>query len=210
MSGIKINSSDDFNFLWQRFKEGDQRAFSFFYDLYVDDLHRYASKLTDDRELLKDTIQEIFVEFYERRDKISVPAEHLKYYLFLALKRALVKRIRRARKFIPFDPAYVPVFMADYSAEDQLVKSERENEISRKIAKAVSQLPSGQREVLYLRFNEMLGYEEVAGILDISVESVRKQVYRAIKTLKQVFGEEGFNLLLIFFSKKRLKKLSMF
>ena len=71
---------------------------------------------------------------------------------------------------------------------------------------ALLQLPAKQKEAIYLRFNQSLEYEEVAEILHISVESVRKQVYRAVKTLREILGNESSVILISFFSKKSLKK----
>ncbi|MGC9355842.1 MAG: sigma factor-like helix-turn-helix DNA-binding protein [Mariniphaga sp.] len=45
---------------------------------------------------------------------------------------------------------------------------------------------------MYLRFNESLDYEQVARLLDISVESARKQVYRALKTMREEISVSTF------------------
>jgi RNA polymerase sigma factor (sigma-70 family) len=66
-----------------------------------------------------------------------------------------------------------------------MIEEEEEKELKYKINEALRQLPARQKEALYLRFNESLDYPEVAQLLEISVESARKQVYRALKTLRE-------------------------
>jgi RNA polymerase sigma factor (sigma-70 family) len=62
----------------------------------------------------------------------------------------------------------------------------------------LNKLPAKQKETLYLRFNESLDYPEIAQMLNISIESVRKQVYRALKSIRESFSNEPFIFLLVF------------
>ena len=68
-----------------------------------------------------------------------------------------------------------------------MIENEEESEKRRRIEFMISELPLKQKEALYLRFNESMEYPEIAKVMKISVESVRKQVYRAIKTVREVF-----------------------
>ena len=92
-------------------------------------------------------------------------------------------------------------FEPEYSIEFQMIEQEKEAEINRKVIHAIGTLPSKQREAIYLRFNESLEYSEIAEILDIHIESVRKQVHRAIKTIRQMIDKESF-ITLLFLLKK--------
>jgi RNA polymerase sigma factor (sigma-70 family) len=67
---------------------------------------------------------------------------------------------------------------------------------------ALIQLPAKQKEAVYLRFNESLEYNEIAAILEITVESVRKQVHRALKTVREIIGKEADMFLFALFEKK--------
>jgi len=93
-------------------------------------------------------------------------------------------------------------FEPQYSIEFQIIEQEKDAEINRKVMNALNQLPAKQKEVVYLRFNESLEYSEIAGILEITVESVRKQVYRALKTVREIVGNESVPIFLTFILKK--------
>ena len=196
--GIEVNENY-WLVIWNRFKSGDKEAFAILYNLHIDKLYHYGTKLCQDEEAVKDALQELFLELFLKRDKIGIAPEHLKYWLLLALKRNLIKKLQADRK-ISHNLQESVDFEPQYSIEFQIIALENETEINRKVLDALSQLPAKQKEAIYLRFNESLEYSEIAEILEITVESVRKQVYRALKTVREIVGIESlkilFNLLL--------------
>ena len=187
--------------VWTRFKTGDQEAFAILYNLHVDKLYSYGIKLSKDEEAVKDALQELFLELYIKRDKIKISPENLKFYLILALKRNLIKKLQSDRKIIhSFNEALD--FEPEYSIEFQIIEQEKDAEINRQVINALNQLPSKQKEAVYLRFNEALEYVEISGILEITVESVRKQVHRALKTVREIIGNDSLTIYFNLFVKK--------
>lgn len=187
--------------IWSRFREGDKEAFAVLYNLHVNNLFSYGTKICKDEDAVKDSLQEIFMDLYLRRNKIDLSEEKLKYYLLLALKRSLIKKMEAGRKLIrQFNES--TDFEADYSIEFQIIEHEKEEEIRQKVVTALNQLPAGQKEAIYLRYNESLEYSEVAQILNITVESVRKQVFRALKTIREIIDNQSITILFSFFHKK--------
>lgn len=198
---LKAVNMDDLPGVWSRFKSGDQEAFAILYNLHIDALYSYGTKLCKDGDSIKDALQELFLELYLKRDKIKIAPENLKFYLLLALKRNLIKKLKANKKMIRgFDEALN--FEPQYSIEFQIIEQEKDAEINRKVTNALNQLPAKQKEVVYLRFNESLEYSEIAGILEITVESVRKQVHRALKTVREIVGIESIPIFFNFFVKK--------
>ena len=164
------------------------------YNLHIDTLYHYGTKLCKDEEAVKDALQEVFLELFLKRDKIGIAPEHLKYWLLLALKRNLIKKLQANRKISHNSQESVD-FEPEYSIEFQIIEMEKDAEINSKILYALSQLPDKQKESIYLRFNESLEYSEIAEILEITIESVRKQVYRALKTVREIIGNDSFKIL---------------
>lgn len=173
--------------VWNRYRRGDQEAFAIFYNLHIDHLYHYGTKLCKDSDTLKDSLQELFLEFFLSRERISTMPENLKYYLMLALKRNLVRKLK-AGKLVTHDAEKSLEFEPEYNIEFKIIEQENEKEIHNILMNALKKLPSKQKEAIYLRFNESLEYTEIANILEISVESVRKQIYRAIKTIRKIIG----------------------
>lgn len=93
------------------------------------------------------------------------------------------------------------MFEPEYSIEKAIIHAEQEAETNRKVLRSLNNLPSKQKEALYLRFNEALAYSEIATLLEISIESVRKQVYRALKSIRTSLANDSL-LFFSFFRKK--------
>ncbi|MGQ8338987.1 RNA polymerase sigma factor [Sunxiuqinia sp. A32] len=188
--------------IWKRFLEDDKEAFAEIYNAFVDDLFRYGTKLCQDVELVKDVIQETFLDLYLNRKKNKVQVDHLKFYLILSLKRNLIRKMQKGRKIENRPIVESDLFDTQYSFEEQIIREESDSEVWNKVINAMKQLPPKQKEAIYLRFNQSLEYDEISQMLDISVESVRKQVYRAIKAVRDQLNENELTLFSIFIRHK--------
>ena len=183
---------------WSRFTEDDKEAFAEIYNTFVDDLFRYGTKICPDEEMVKDAIQEVFMDLYLNRRNKKKFATNLKFYLILAIKRNLIRKLQKTRKTENRFVAEADLFDAQYSFEEQLIAEESDREVNKKIQEAMAQLPPRQKEAIYLRYNQSLEYDQIAAMLNISVESVRKQVYRAVKSVRDCFGGNGLILFSLF------------
>lgn len=188
--------------IWKSFQSGDKEAFAYIYNLHVEVLFHYGTKLTNDDEMVKDAIQEVFLDLYLKREKNKTNPENLKFYLLLALKRNLIKKLKRNRKLVDVNLKDDLLFEPEYSIEKTIIEQEEYKEINQRVVKALNLLSEKQKETIYLRFNESLEYSEIAKLLNISIESVRKQVYRALKSIRESFGKETFVFWSLFSSKK--------
>ncbi len=196
---------DYWHLTWLRFKDGDKEAFAIFYNQHIDRLYQYGLKFCNDEETIKDAIQEVFLDLYLKREKNTIGPDHLKYYLLLALKRNLIKKLQSSRRFDQGKILEGKHAEPEFSIEYLLIEKEHEEEVKIKLTHALNQLPSKQKEAVYLRFNEALEYSEIATILGINVESVRKQVSRALKTIREILDNKSVAILFHFFQKKHEK-----
>ncbi len=155
--------------IWKRFKTGDKEAFALIYNHYIDILFRYGYKLCHDEELVKDAIQEVFIDLYIVRDRNRTSPENLKFYLILALKRNLIKKLTRIRRFTTVRISESLKFEPQYSIESLWIEKEQESEVNRKIAAALEKLTSGEKEAVYLRFNESMYYNDISKVMGITI-----------------------------------------
>ncbi len=179
--------------IWNRFKSGDKEAFAVLYNLHIDALYHYGIKICKDEDAVKDTLQELFLELFIKREKMKVAPDKLRYWLLLALKRNLIKKLQAERKISHVFKESVD-FEPEYNIEFQIIEMEKDAEINSRVLNALNQLPVKQKEAMYLRFNESLEYNEIAVILEITVESVRKQVHRALKTVREIIDNDSFDI----------------
>jgi len=94
---MAVNNSCDANILWNSFLDGDDKAFVAIYHLFIHPLLSYGKKLTSDRELVHDAVQEIYMDLCQKRGKKHIPISNLKAYLFIALKNSILQKILQNR-----------------------------------------------------------------------------------------------------------------
>lgn len=198
-----IKDGSGTNAYWNNFIAGDKEAFAHLYNMHVEALYHYGTRLCNDNNLVKDSLQDVFLDLYLKRNKNKVNPENLRFYLILSLKHNLIKKLKKSRKLIDAKQCEL-VFEPEYSIETVIIEDEREAEINARLKDLLKSLPPGQKEALYLRYNEAMEYHDIAVIMNISVESVRKQVYRAIHSIREQMSKRTIILYMEFLNK--LKK----
>lgn len=93
MSYVKAVDTNTSNLL-SAFQKGSIEAFSQLYDLYANVLFNYGCKLTNDRELLKDCIHDVFIKIYNKREELH-NVLNFKSYLFVSLRNKLYDEMRK-------------------------------------------------------------------------------------------------------------------
>lgn len=187
------------NTLWLKFIKGDDKAISKIYIQYINELFDYGCKLAPDRELVKDCIQEVFISLIRNRKNLS-ESVYLKGYLFKAVKRKIVSEIVKKRN-------YEEVIQSDdYRFE---IKLEKQNDIGNSddiegkrittIQLAINTLTSRQKEALYLRFYKGMKHKEIASILNLSQQSSRALLSRALNRIKELMDGHKNKLTQILF-----------
>ncbi|MCK9304121.1 MAG: sigma-70 family RNA polymerase sigma factor [Bacteroidales bacterium] len=185
--------------LWAHFKKGDREAFSRIYELYVDVLFAYGAKISADRDMVKDSVHEVFLQLYKQRNNLS-DISNLKFYLFKSLKNILLRRINRERRFSELFGLRMssPEFHIEYSVEENIILDEQEKRVKEYVLHLLENLNSRQREILYLRFNQGFSYDQISKITGIDGNSAKKQVYRIMQKLREIAGKDSLSLLLLF------------
>jgi RNA polymerase sigma factor (sigma-70 family) len=149
-----LDQNGNIEIIWKNFLSGNKEAFAFLYNNYINSLYRYGTKICKDDSLVKDAIQEVFLDLYMKREKNKTNPENLKYYLILALRRNLIKKLKRNRKMTNEYQINDVLFEPVYSIEQTIIKDEEESKQKKQIIDILNQLPAKKKEALYLRYND--------------------------------------------------------
>ncbi len=187
--------------LWDDFKEGHHSAFTLIYNQHIDMLYAYGSKISADKSLMKDSIQEVFIDLFEKRKNIRKP-EALKFYLFKSLKNNLLEKLQKARRTGDYDFEDFESFEIEYSIEDKWIEQENADSRYKRIAKVLKKLSPKQKEIIYLRYNQGFDFRKISVIMNVQVDSVKKQTYRALEKLRKNLDSDFLHLLLFLLKKK--------
>jgi len=182
--------------LWNNFRSGDEKSFEIIYRTYIKPLYLYGSKFTNNKELVLDCIQEVFVDLFIHRQNLG-ETNNIKLYLFISLKRKIIYSIHKKNLIQLFPDEELP-FLSIYSTEEEVSDQESEMELINKLSKALETLSPRQKEAIYLRFSCELKYEEICQIIELNNQSVRNLVHRAIEKLRKILiCSSSFLLLLL-------------
>lgn len=78
-------------------KRAKQTALVSFLKKYYPQLHVYGLKLSNNREITEDCLQNFFIQLFEEREKQN-EIKNLKAYLFVSFKRRLIKQLQKKTK----------------------------------------------------------------------------------------------------------------
>jgi len=172
--------------LWQAFKKGDREAFAQLYNLYIEDLLSYGYRVTSDRQLIRDSIQDIFLYIWQTRSNLS-DTDSIRFYLYRSLRNKIVRNIEK-NKHATIDSAHLfENIIGVLSVEDDIITSEQLSEQLIKLKRGIQELPKRQQEIIQLRYYHDFSLEEIAKIMQINNQSVRNLLHRTIAELRQYF-----------------------
>jgi len=175
----KIND----NKLWEDFKKGEKYALPNIFYLYVNQLFRYGKKFSSDDELVKDTIQDLFFDLIRTRANLGT-TDHIYFYLTKAFRHRLFRNLRKLSNLPKIvDESELQAEIV-YSVEEALISREELTHREQMIQQGLKKISPKQREILFYRFTCDFEYSQICEIMSLKYDSARKQVFRAIKALK--------------------------
>ena len=178
-----IENDLDQGFL-QSLKKSDQSALAQMFQKYSDLLLKYGMSITQDKDLVKDSVQELFINIWNQRQNISV-TRSLKLYLIISLRRIILRKLEKERTHSTTQlEAYHSDHLNEKDPETRIVEREHQLQQHQLLQNEINNLPKRQREVIHLRFYEELNFEEIGAIMELNYQGVRNILYKSVKALR--------------------------
>ena len=172
--------------IWDDFRKGEKYALSHIYYQHVELIFRYGKKFSQDSDLVKDTIQDLFFDLIRTRENLGA-TDNIRFYLMRSFRRKLVQNLKKdqpPQNSLNSDPEPAIV----YSIEEEFIGRESLSKRDRLIQNCLQELNPRQREILYYRYTCNLEYEEICDLMSLKYDSARKLMHRAIESLKKMLG----------------------
>ena len=180
---------DDLTRYWNCFLSGDDDALSKVYEKTYRNLFSFGTTFTQDTELVKDCIQDVFVWILQKRAYLP-KVNNVKVYLLSALKNTPFDEFKKQNVYRKFVDSYdIEEEPADISEEERIITQESDMALQNLTAKYKSALTKRQQEIIHYRFVEELTIEEIAELLNINYQSVANIVQRSLKKIRNFFSE---------------------
>ena len=185
--------------LWDLFRKGDAQAFNYIYVKYFPILFNYGHQFTQDRELVKDVIQDLFIYLKEKRKTLGYTTS-IKFYLFKAYRRRISRYLRKNKYSWENANLQYVGFEVALSQESNMINSAINEEIKQKLEQAFDALTVRQKEIIIYYFYEDFSYEEITAIMGFSkIQYARVLVSRSIAKLRKELGKLRIISILLLF-----------
>ncbi len=140
-----------------------------------------AQRIVRDPPLAEEVAQDVFFELYEQLPSLASD-EHVVHWL----RRVTVHRsIDQARRRLRRPQDYAAVSFAERGvAEPMAVAHGGDPWLTERLQQMVAKLPIVPRTIIALRYQEGMGPEEIAAVLEMPVSTVKSHLQRALKVLR--------------------------
>ena len=161
-------------------RNGTGEMLGVLYSRYQSPLFNFYCKLTGNRSLSEDLVQDVFFRILKYRQTYK-PGTSFKTWMYQIARNARLDNIRKQRPQVEIEDSLLPVVIpADRAQQTQETAL---------LHKALMQLPEEKREVLVLSRFQELKYEEIAKMLGCQPNAVKVKVFRALKDLREIYQQ---------------------
>ena len=167
--------------LWKGLREGSKADFSALYQRYAKSLFHYGFKITPDKVVVQDAVQDLFIELWNSKSTSTV--SHVKFYLFSALRYKIFRTIKAESQLTIEN--YTD--LKEDSVEEEWTFKETETEKLLLLQHGIKELPARQQEALNLKYHQNFSNEDIGKIMDINYQSVSNLLFKALNSLKKKF-----------------------
>lgn len=173
--------------------EGDEEAFHRLFDIWYKPMCVYAMNYIDSFDDAEDIAQNILARFWMKYSRETFSGS-LKGYLFASVQYDCIRWLRRQKN--RRNEASLPETGPDGEAGESLVfdipelatDEEYNEEDYRRLMEEIGKLPEQARRIFIAVVLEDKKYKEVAAMLGISVNTVKTQLSRSFKRLRNSLG----------------------
>lgn len=159
----------------------DEEAFSLIYQRYWEDLFVTAVRTLRGKEAAADVVQDVFVSLWNRRFELNITTS-LVAYLHTSVRYKCMHYIEK--NITRHDYLTRLAETVDQYQSENITENLQLKELRQVLHEVVEQMPARMQEVYKLSRNEYLSHKEIANILNISSETVKKHIQHALEQIK--------------------------
>lgn len=169
---------------WLELRNGNPDALSNIFCETYSHLFNYGYKIVQDESVVKDSIQELFLNLWSTRREVS-EAYSVKSYLFSSLRRVILRRLKKTRNRLQRHADYtMDSFTETMNVEDLMIHFETECQKKQKLMEALLSLSHRQKEAVFLKFFNGLSNDEISEVMQVNKQSVYNHISKAIQKMQ--------------------------
>ena len=171
--------------LWSKIQRGNIKAFEALYKGYFSSLCLYAFSLIPDEELVKEIVNDVFLKIWEKKRNIDIQYG-IKPYLYRCVHNACIDYLELKKGIRKDQLTHISDKITELTGQDEefIFQQIIHAEVERDVMKSIDKLPPQCKEVFILSRFDLLTYNEISERLNISVNTVKTQIARALESLR--------------------------
>ncbi|MES2457118.1 MAG: sigma-70 family RNA polymerase sigma factor [Bacteroidota bacterium] len=173
---------------WKLLAEGEEQGLYACFSLFYDDLYRFGISLYHDPELIKESIQNLFIELWQIRHKLS-DVENIQQYVLTIYKRIIYKTnqkssLKNISQDIPLEELkFESVTVGSY--ESILIASQEDEHLKKRLFQAMAKLTPRQKEIVQMRYFDCRSFKEIAEITQLTERTIYNTLHTAVNVLRE-------------------------
>jgi RNA polymerase sigma-70 factor (family 1) len=173
--------------IWENIKDNNRKSFEVLFRRYHDSICLFAYGIVRNEEVAEEIVNDVFLRIWIKREQIQI-TYGIKPYLFRSVFNACIDYIEQNRTIFQntFTEIDKRILEITGTSDEYIFDHLQNEEVEKDLMKAINQLPEQSRAIFCLSRFDMLTYNEISEKLNISVNTVKTQICRALDSLRQL------------------------
>ncbi len=164
-------------------KSGDTKSFEKLFEKYYDKYFSFACALLHDAEAAEDVLQNVFLKIWFGRERLD-ENRSIENYLLVSVRNEIFDWLRLKYNQTVVHEGTVEKEDASADIEASLDWAET----SDKMDKIIRNMPPQRQRIFMMSRYSNMSAKEIADTLDLSVRTVERHIYLALKDLKSIIS----------------------
>ncbi|RFZ92326.1 sigma-70 family RNA polymerase sigma factor [Mucilaginibacter conchicola] len=174
---------------WGLLVQGDEQGLYACFNIFYDDLYRFGVSMYKNPELVKESINNLFLELWRIQEKLS-GVQNVQQYVLTIYKRILYKTYQQYSRdtfTTTLEEAEIEAAAAEQPYENILIASQQDEITKKRLQKALNRLSPRQIEIVKLRYFDQVSFCEISERTGLTERTVYNTLHNAIKILRDIF-----------------------
>ena len=173
--------------LIKQIQNGDKQAMEEIFNNYYDRIIKFCFRRTSSKEIAEDITSAVFLDAVKNIERFQWRGDNsFKAWIYQIANNKICDYFRKKYRHKTIDIEKVGELKADSSSNPQsgLILEQSKQELN----EAISRLSPKDQQIINMVFFEEMDSQEIAEVLDCSVNAVYVGLHRALKRLKSKFN----------------------
>jgi RNA polymerase sigma-70 factor (family 1) len=162
-------------------RTGSEPAFRELFNRYADKVFRYVMRFVTAGPVAEELVQDVFIKVWNYRENLDA-SQSFNNFLFRITKNHILNHLRDMQRDVARNKEYRLSLSSFHNAVEESLIHEEYIALANK---AIALLPDKRRSIFIMSRLEGMSYEQIAQALDISKDTVRLQMIKSIKSIRE-------------------------